>query len=51
MWKYLGHAVLERLRMPGEKHMSVVSEAERQLLSGSITGHEAAQTILNAIFK
>ena len=44
MWQFLGHAVLNRLKSPAEKHkyQDVINDVELRLITGRISGHEAA---------
>ena len=55
MWKYVSAQIMTNLQH-GEgsagKYSNVVRSAEKRLLQDeSISGHEAAQSIINEIFK
>ena len=55
MWKYVSAQIMTNLQsgeVSAGKYSQVVSQAERKLLQDeSISGHEAAQSIIKAIFK
>jgi hypothetical protein len=48
MWNYLGETIMRKLK---NGHHPFVEEAERDLLAGKIGGHQAAQRIIDQLFK
>jgi len=51
MWRFLGDAMMHRLQdSQDHKYAEIVKAAEKSLLEGSISGHQAAQQILKSIF-
>lgn len=55
MWNFLGDSLMKRLKHDyedtGNIYAKVISQAENDLMNEEISGHEAAQRILKAIFK
>lgn len=54
MWKFLGEALMRKLRENYEEHgniyKKVIREAEQDIIDEKVSGHEAAMKIIKAIF-
>jgi hypothetical protein len=54
MWRFLGDAIMKRLQHDyedqGNIYQRLISEAERDIVTEKISGHEAATRIIDAIF-
>ncbi len=54
MWRFLGDAIMKKLKQDYEEQGNIysrlISQAERDIVDEKISGHEAAMGIINAIF-
>lgn len=54
MWRFLGDALMKKLRDDYEEHGNIydklIKQAEDDIIHERISGHEAAMRIINAIF-
>ena len=55
MWRFLGDAIMKKLEHEYEEYGNIYSrlirEAEHDIVSEQMSGHEAAMKIIDAIFK
>lgn len=55
MWRFLGDALMKKLKDDyeddGNIYEKLIKQAEADIMTEKISGHEAAMKIINAIFK
>ena len=52
MWNYLGETLLQKLKDQYDHKFSIeIQNAQRQMIESKIGGHQAAQQIIDEIFK